>query len=323
MHGFMTNLNIFKHNATITKSDRQKLLNQKSVVIWLTGLSGSGKSTIANELSRQLHEMGKLSYILDGDNIRLGINKDLGFSDDDRKENIRRIAEIANLMSESGVIVITAFISPFRKEREMAKDIIGRDTFVEVFVNSPLDLCESRDPKGLYKKARAGQIPMFTGIDSPYEEPLAPYMSLFTNDVTPDDSAKCIVNELTEDGLLHHNEEVDTLDKQKTIAIDFDGVIHKYSKGFKGVDNIYDEPMEGVVEGLTNLKDQGFTLKILSSRPKQYIVKWLEKHDLHHFISDVSNHKFPATIYIDDRAYLFKDWSTTINELNHHPKIKK
>jgi len=302
----MTNSNIFKHNTTITKIDRQKLLNQKSVVVWLTGLSGSGKSTIANELAKQLHEMGKLSYILDGDNIRLGINKDLGFSDE-----------------ESGVIVITAFISPFRKEREMAKDIIGRDTFVEVFVNSPLDLCESRDPKGLYKKARAGQIPMFTGIDSPYEEPLAPYMSLFTNDVTPDDSAKCIVNELTEDGLLHHNEEVDTLDKQKTIAIDFDGVIHKYSEGFKGVDNIYDEPMEGVVEGLTNLKDQGFTLKILSSRPKHYIVKWLEKHDLHHLISDVSNHKFPATIYIDDRAYLFKDWTTTINELNHHPKIKK
>ena len=173
--------NLFKHDYKITKEDRQNLLKQKSPVIWLTGLSGSGKSTIANELTNILHNQGKLVYILDGDNVRMGLNKDLGFSDDDRKENIRRIAEVAKLLSDTGVIVITAFISPFREERENAKEIIGADNFIEVYVEASLDICENRDPKGLYKKARAGQIKMFTGIDSPYEEPINPNLKIETH----------------------------------------------------------------------------------------------------------------------------------------------
>lgn len=145
-----------------------------SPVIWLTGLSGSGKSTIANELELALENKGVKSYVLDGDNIRCGLNSDLGFSDEDRKENIRRIAEVAKLFSDSGTIAITAFISPFRVEREAAKEIIGKENFIEVYVNAPIEVCERRDVKGLYKKARAGEIKQFTGIDSPYEEPLRP-----------------------------------------------------------------------------------------------------------------------------------------------------
>jgi adenylyl-sulfate kinase len=190
------NLNIIKQVTTITNDDREKLIGQKSFVIWLTGLSGSGKSSIANELAIELHKIGKLSYILDGDNIRLGLNKDLGFSDYDRKENIRRIAEVAKLMLDAGLIVITAFISPFISEREIAKQIIGENKYFEIFVNTPLELCEIRDPKGLYKKARLGEIPMFTGIDSPYEQPINPYLSISTNNINPVDSAKIIINNL-------------------------------------------------------------------------------------------------------------------------------
>ena len=172
--------NLVEHKHKVTKEDRQKLLKQKSPVIWLTGLSGSGKSTIANELAIKLQQEGKLAYILDGDNVRMGLNKDLGFSDDDRKENIRRIAEVAKLLSDAGVIVITAFISPFREERENAKEIIGENNFTEVYVEASLMVCEDRDPKGFYKKARAGEIPMFTGINSPYEEPLNADLTIST-----------------------------------------------------------------------------------------------------------------------------------------------
>ncbi len=144
---------------------------QASPVIWLTGLSGSGKSTIANELELALHNMNIKSYVLDGDNIRTGLNKDLGFSDADRKENMRRIAEVAKLFADSETITIAAFISPFKQERAEAKEIIGSDNFIEVYVNASLEVCEQRDVKGLYKKARAGEITSFTGIDSPYEAP--------------------------------------------------------------------------------------------------------------------------------------------------------
>lgn len=150
------------------------IIRNPSPIIWLTGLSGSGKSTIANELELELEKMGVKSYVLDGDNIRTGLNKDLGFSDDDRKENIRRIAEVAKLFSDSGTLTITAFISPFIQEREKAKEIIGADNFIEVYVNASLEICEKRDVKGLYKKARAGEIKNFTGIDSIYEEPIRP-----------------------------------------------------------------------------------------------------------------------------------------------------
>jgi adenylyl-sulfate kinase len=185
-------MNIHKQNFSITREDREKLIGQKSVVIWLTGLSGSGKSTVANELSLQLFQSGKISFILDGDNIRMGLNKDLGFSDGDRKENIRRIAEVAKLISDAGVIVITSFISPFAEERTKAKEIIGEENFIEVYVSTPLDVCEVRDPKGLYKKARNGEIPNFTGIDSPYEVPQNPDIILETEKFSPLDCAKQI-----------------------------------------------------------------------------------------------------------------------------------
>ena len=184
--------NLTKHEQKVSKQDRLKLLKQKPKVIWLTGLSGSGKSTLANELALKLHNEGKLVYVLDGDNVRMGLNKDLRFSSKDRKENIRRIAEVSNLMLDVGVIVITAFISPFIEERKKAKQIIGEENFVEVYIKADLRICEARDPKGLYKKARAGEIPMFTGITSPYEEPINPNMFIKTDEMTIQESVDFI-----------------------------------------------------------------------------------------------------------------------------------
>ena len=189
--------NLFKVTQRVSKEEREDLLKQRGKTIWLTGLSGSGKSTIANELAVKLHNEGKLVYILDGDNIRMGLNKDLGFSDDDRKENIRRISEVANLMTDLGAIVITAFISPFENERQIAKDIIGKDNFIGIYLKAPLDVCEERDPKGLYKKARAGEIPMFTGIDSPYEEPINPDMFIKTDKMSIKESVDFIYYNLS------------------------------------------------------------------------------------------------------------------------------
>ncbi len=191
------NKNLFKVTQIVSKEEREDLLKQRGKTIWLTGLSGSGKSTIANELAVKLHNEGKLVYVLDGDNIRMGINKDLGFSVNDRKENIRRIAEVANLMTDLGVIVITAFISPFENERQTAKDIIGKDNFIEIYIKAPLDVCEERDTKGLYKKARTGEIPMFTGIDSPYEEPRFPDMFIKTDKMSIKESVDFIYYNLS------------------------------------------------------------------------------------------------------------------------------
>jgi adenylylsulfate kinase len=163
-------MDIIKHDFKISKSDREKIKNQKSCTIWMSGLSGSGKSTIANLLETILNEQGYHTYTLDGDNTRLGLNKGLGFSEEDRIENIRRVAEVCKLMNEAGLIVICSFISPFEKNRTQAKEIIG-ENFIEVFIDADLETCEMRDPKGLYKKARAGEIKDFTGISSPFESP--------------------------------------------------------------------------------------------------------------------------------------------------------
>ena len=173
-HNLRRAQNVHRQALSIARQDRERLNGHQGKVIWFTGLSGSGKSTLANALEKELHTQGKRTYILDGDNIRQGLNKDLGFTDADRVENIRRVAEVAKLMMDAGLIVMTAFISPFRAEREMARELIGVDNFTEVFVDTPLEMCEQRDPKGLYKKARIGQLPNMTGINSPYEVPLNP-----------------------------------------------------------------------------------------------------------------------------------------------------
>ncbi len=166
--------NIIKHNYQVSRAERRNLLAQNSFLLWFTGLSGSGKSTIANALEHKLHQEGIKTYALDGDNIRKGINNDLTFSPEDRKENIRRIAEIANLMVDAGVVVLAAFVSPYKKDRENIASIVGNDNFVEIFVNTSLEECERRDVKGLYKKARAGEFKDFTGVNAPYEAPDSP-----------------------------------------------------------------------------------------------------------------------------------------------------
>jgi adenylylsulfate kinase len=164
-------MNIVQHNFKISKVNREKIKNQKSCTICMSGLSGSGKSTVANQLEAALNEQGYHTYTLDGDNTRLGLNKGLGFSEEDRIENIRRVAEVCKIMNDAGLIVICSFISPFEKNRTQAKEIIG-DNFIEVFIDADLQTCETRDPKGLYKKARAGEIKDFTGISSPFETPI-------------------------------------------------------------------------------------------------------------------------------------------------------
>lgn len=164
----------YAYNLSITRAQREQVNGHRGGVIWFTGLSGAGKSTIANALEIELHKQGFRTYILDGDNIRQGLNKDLSFSDSGRVENIRRAAEVAKLMMDAGILVITAFISPFRDEREMARSLIGNDNFTEVFIDAPLAVCEARDPKGLYKKARQGVLKNMTGIDSAYEPPVSP-----------------------------------------------------------------------------------------------------------------------------------------------------
>ena len=165
--------NLTKHNFTVTRKRREEVIGQKGMVLWFTGLSGSGKSTIANALDDELNKLGKKTYILDGDNIRMGLNKDLSFSPYDRKENIRRISEVAKLFADSGTIVLTAFISPYIDDRQAARDLIGED-FNEVFIDTDVKECIERDPKGLYKKALSGEIKGFTGIDAPYEKPTNP-----------------------------------------------------------------------------------------------------------------------------------------------------
>lgn len=197
-----THHNTVWHDSSITKEDRRKQNNHSSFVIWFTGLSGSGKSTIANALAKELYEKNILNYVLDGDNIRNGLNKDLSFSDEDRKENIRRISEVSKLFVDSGTVVLTAFISPFLEDREKAKEIVSAEEFIEIFVSCPIEECEKRDPKGLYSKARKGEIPDFTGIDSPYEAPVSPALTIQTNELSVTECTDAILAYLQEKNLI-------------------------------------------------------------------------------------------------------------------------
>ena len=182
------------HNYNITRKDREQKLNQRGFVLWFTGLSGSGKSTIANAVEQQLFASDYKTYTLDGDNIRQGINKGLSFTAEDRAENLRRIAEVAKLFVDAGQICIAAFVSPTRQDRQLVKDIIGEDDFVEVFVDTPLEICEKRDVKGLYAKARKGEIKNFTGISAPYESPENPKISVKTENKSIEESAKEVID---------------------------------------------------------------------------------------------------------------------------------
>lgn len=186
--------NIHPIKTKVSREQRESLMNQRAVLIWFTGLSGSGKSTLAVQLEAQLHELGIKTYLLDGDNIRAGLNKDLSFTDEARVENIRRIGEVSKLLLDSGVVVLSAFISPFRADRSQVKDIVGAKNYIEVFVDTPLEVCEQRDVKGLYKKARAGEIKNFTGIDSPYERPEHADITIPTHQMGIDEALTLLLN---------------------------------------------------------------------------------------------------------------------------------
>jgi bifunctional enzyme CysN/CysC len=188
--------NVHRHKLDVDKEARRHINGHTSKVLWFTGLSGSGKSTIANALEKALHDQGIRTYILDGDNVRHGLNKDLGFTDADRIENIRRISEVAKLMVDAGVVVLTAFISPFKAERAIAREMFDEGEFIEIHIDTPLDVAESRDPKGLYKKARKGELPHFTGIDSPYEAPANPELRANTVDRTVEEVVKELMQKL-------------------------------------------------------------------------------------------------------------------------------
>lgn len=196
--------NVYWHDGDISAQDRGSLLGQSGATLWFTGLSGSGKSTVAVALEKELFKRGKLSYRLDGDNVRLGINKNLGFSAEDRTENIRRIGEIAKLFVDSGVLVLSSFISPYREDREKVRALHDESgfAFIEVFIDCSLAAAEERDPKGLYKKARAGEIKNFTGIDDPYEEPLNPEIHLHTDKMTLEEEVEILISYLEENGFI-------------------------------------------------------------------------------------------------------------------------
>jgi len=197
-----SNENIVWHDHHVTKQERSKLKNQKQCVLWFTGFSGSGKSTIANAVEVKLNELKKHTYLLDGDNIRMGLNKGLTFSNEDRIENIRRIGEVAKLFIDAGTIVLTAFISPFQEDRDRVRRLVEDGEFIEVYIDAPLEICESRDPKGLYKQARSGDILNFTGISSPYELPNKPEVHVKTDNMNIDESVDMIIKYLDEKGYL-------------------------------------------------------------------------------------------------------------------------
>ena len=198
--------NIIWHAATISKQDRHRMNGHKSAILWYTGLSGAGKSTLANKVEEKLFERGIHTYVLDGDNIRHGLNKGLGFSTEDRKENIRRIGEVSKLFVDAGAFVSTAFISPYREDRDMVRQLVKDGEFIEVYVNAPLQVCEERDPKGLYKKARAGEIRNFTGIDDPYEAPENAELVIYTGEKTLEECAAEVMNYLEANGYIEDAE---------------------------------------------------------------------------------------------------------------------
>jgi adenylylsulfate kinase len=196
--------NITWHEGHVTRDERAALLKQKGATLWFTGLSGSGKSTIAFTLEHALVQRGRLAYVLDGDNIRMGLNKNLGFSAADREENIRRIGEVAKLFADAGVITMTSFISPYRKDRDVVRalHVEAKIPFIEVHLATPIETCEQRDPKGLYKKARAGQLKGFTGVDDPYEAPLQAEITIDATDTSPQEAALQLMNYLEKQGML-------------------------------------------------------------------------------------------------------------------------
>jgi len=196
------NENIVYHDHQVTKKQRSSIKKQKPCILWFTGLSGSGKSTIANAVEVELNELDKHTYLLDGDNIRLGLNKGLTFSDEDRIENIRRIGELSKLFVDSGTIVLAAFISPFIIDRKIVRDLVKKNEFIEVFIDTPLAICESRDPKELYKKARQGKIPNFTGISSVYESPIKAEINIKTDLLNLKECVNKIINYLADQGYL-------------------------------------------------------------------------------------------------------------------------
>lgn len=194
--------NLTWHEGQASRTDRQAMLGQRGCTIWLTGLSGSGKSTIAVAAEKALNEIGRLTYILDGDNVRMGLNSNLGFSPEDRTENIRRIGEVSKLFTDAGLIVFSSFISPYRADRDAVRKIMGEGDFIEVWVDASVETCEGRDVKGLYKKARSGEIPEFTGISAPYEEPTQAELVLDTNSQTIEESVTQVVSFLQKNGYL-------------------------------------------------------------------------------------------------------------------------
>lgn len=199
----MHDSNIVWHHHCVSKEEHSTQKSQKPCTLWFTGLSGSGKSTIANALESRLNAMGKHTYLLDGDNIRHGLNKDLGFSDEDRAENIRRIGEVCRLFIDAGLIVISAFISPFRSDRQIVRELMEETELIEVFIDTSLQICEERDPKGLYKKARKGEIPSFTGISSPYEAPVSPEIHIPTVENSIEQSVDTIITYMQNRGYLY------------------------------------------------------------------------------------------------------------------------
>ena len=195
-------MNIVRHNPAITRQNRNQQNKHKSVILWFTGLSGSGKSTLAHAIEECLHNRGCRTYVLDGDNVRHGLSSDLGFSQEDRTENIRRIGETAKLMMEAGIITLAAFISPYRKDRELARNLVPHGDFIEVYCKAKLATCEIRDVKGLYKKVRSGEIENYTGIDSPYEHPLKPEIVIDTDSLSLDESVKLIMQLLNQQSIV-------------------------------------------------------------------------------------------------------------------------